>query len=515
MVLYRATAILSSYSSNSFNLKVSLNQNNKIWNQEDVKFIAGVSQWFDFSNRLLIDFIVSIELNILVNKKYFDIHFNYLQSKYMLSVFNTSNGDLENVKTRLRVIDSNSIIYQTNYFMLMVAQNYPPTVVNRIDNLTFYKGNLNNSIFMNEDLFRDDDKITLNFNEWTTTNSLVVSFSIQEFKLDKLSLIKIFFVNNFVGMWTYEIVATDLLNQSAVLEIHIQVVPCAQTDWIRWIGSYQKDCLICADGYQLMEDGSWLFIDSTNVFKNRKYLFIKLIIILSVILSLVISFLNFPYELWTLVVYLNQIMMISWLISSSVSSDMIHFLSILQIIKMDLKFLDILFHARDKINSQFYKIQLFQMRYINFESGSTFANFINYFIMSAVFGIIFLAGVLVIKWEKKNEINVLSKFFKNYINLKVYASSLRLCFIFMWVNWFSELLNQITLRNNQGDILSYSISDSLLFILICILLFTHMFNPAKSIFNSVSIINNDRANLLKLAIYAVIFTFNDISKLLK
>ena len=195
MVLYRATAILSSYSSNSFNLKVSLNQNNKIWNQEDAKFIAGVSQWFDFSDRLFVDFIVSIELNILANKKYFDIHFNYLQSKYMLSVFNTSNGDLENVKIWLRVIDSNSIIYQTNYFMLMVEQNYPPTVVNRIDNLTFYKGNLNNLIFINDDLFRDDNEIKLIFNEWTTANSKIVSFSIQEFKNAKLSLIKIFFAN--------------------------------------------------------------------------------------------------------------------------------------------------------------------------------------------------------------------------------------------------------------------------------------------------------------------------------
>ena len=445
-------------------------------------------------------------------KKYYETHFYYLSNLYVLSVFNTSNSDLENVNAWLKIKDTNKVNYQTNFFLLMVVRNNPPSVVDKIENLIFYQGNLNNIIPIKNNLFKDDDNVTLSYKDWFTTNSKVVSYSIPIYNQEKLTSIKIFFANSFIGNWFYEIIGTDLLNQIAVLQINIKVVSCAQVDWIRWNGPYQKDWTICTDGYKFMEDGTCLMIDTTNPFKNAKYLFPTLVVIFTVIISIVASFLNLPYELWTLVIYINQIMLISWLINYSVSSSMMSFLSILQITKLDLKFLDSVFNSRNAINSLFYTIQYTNMKSINFESGSVFANFFNCFIMSSIYLIICMLGFMIVRWEKKSDINILSKYIEIYFNLKIYASFFKLCFTFILVNCISELLNQITLDESLGDMLSYTMSDVMLFVLICIIIFCHKFKPNKSIFITENIIRHDRLNLLKLSIYAVIFILKDIQQ---
>ena len=393
--------------------------------------------------------------------------------------------------------------------------NYPPTAVYKFENVTFYQGSLNNTILIDGVLFLDDDNGKLGFKECFTNNYLIVSISIPKYTDNKLTSISIYFVDSFKGRWVYEIIDTDSLSQTAIIQINIQVIPWAQTDWIRCSGPYQKDWQICIDGYKLMSDGTCIMIDSTNPLKTTNFIFIVIIIILNIVLSIVAKILHSPSEIWILVVYLNQTMLIAWLMSTSLSNDMVNFLSILQISKFDLKPLDAIFNARTFVNSLFYKEQYTSLQTLNFESGSTFANFLNTAIVSLIFWAVYWLGKLIVNWEKKAEINVFTKYIQRYLTFITYVSLFKFCFTFVLLNWISELVNQISLSESEGDMFSYTITDVLLLIIVLYFIFFHRFKPDKTIFLSESILLYNRVLFIKLSIYSAAFIFNKFSRLPK
>ena len=512
-IVYTVIVSLTQNYQSSFYLNVTLDVSSRVCSQQDIKFTAGVIDKIFLINRVIIANINTFNLNVIENQQFFDAYFNYSENQYSLSVLKTTNSNIGNATVWLVIKDNDGTLYQTNYFYIEVVINYPPTAVYKFNNFIFYQGNLNNMIPISGLLFLNDDNYTLTFKEWFVNNNLIVSFSIPTYIDDNLVSIGIYFANNFIGKWVYEIVDTDSLLQTAIIQINIQVVSWAQKEWILCSGPNQSNWKMCIDGYKLMSDGTCLMIDSTNPFRTTQFLFISIVVILNIVLSIVTTLLNCPHEICNLVIYLNQTMLISWLMSTYLSNDMINFLSILQISKFDLKPLDAIFNARTLVNSLFYKEQYTSLQTLNFESGSTFANFLNTAIVSLIFWTVYWLGMLIVNWEKKAEINVFTKYIQRYLTFITYVSLFKFSFTFVLLNWISELINQISLSESEGDMFSYTITDVLLLIIVLYFIFFHRFKPEKTIFLSETILLYNRVLFIKFTIYSAAFIFNNSSKL--
>ena len=134
------------------------------------------------------------------NTSLFHTFYKYSPESFDLSVQGTSNANLGNIGVVLLIKDSSRNQYQTNSFSLMIVLNHPPTAFNQIPNQIFYKGNLNNTILLNNQLFYDDDNLSIITNECNANNSKIVSFSVLKFDdFNQLKSIKIFFVDSFIG----------------------------------------------------------------------------------------------------------------------------------------------------------------------------------------------------------------------------------------------------------------------------------------------------------------------------
>lgn len=82
-----------------------------------------------------------------------------------------------------------------------------------------------------------------------------------------------------------------------------------------------------------------------------------------------------PRELTQSAVLVNQTLLLGCMLSSSLSSDMLDFLAVLQLTKMDLKFLDFVFRSRPFVNSLFDDDQFADLTQFGFESSSTAVNY--------------------------------------------------------------------------------------------------------------------------------------------
>ena len=506
-MIYYIVVNLTSDLQTSFKLNITLNKINKVWSQTNINFTAGVAHTYNLLSLINIENVTSIVLSMQSNTSLFDTFYKYSPESFDLSIQGTSNANLGNIGVVLLIKDSSGNQYQTNSLLLMIVLNHPPTAFNQILNQIFYKGNLNNTILFNNQLFYDDDNLSIITDECNANNSKIVSFSVLKFDdFNQLKSIKIFFVDSFIGSWTYGLVGTDLISQKSIINFNITVISWAQTDCISCNGPYQSNCTIWRDGYKLMDDGVWVQVDSTNPFKTTQYIYITLLVICNIVLSVVASFLDWPSEISHLVIYSNQAMLILLLISDTQSSNLANFMSALQLVKLDLKFLDSILNLRSIINSVFYKEQYTNMQSLNFESGSTFANYSNALLVCFVFLVLYFIALAVKCWENKLEINVLTKYINVHVKLQVYITYVKLCFSIILINCISELINQITL-DEHGDFKSYIFCDVLLIIAIWWMFVSSDSKLSKSIFKNKSM--HTKVNLAKMLVYSFAFTFRN------
>ena len=513
-MIYYIVVNLTSDLQSSFKLSITSNKINKVWSQTDISFTAGVTHSLNLLSLINIENVASITLSIQSNTSLFDTFLKYSPESFDISIQGTSNANLGNIDVILLIKDSNGNQYQTNSFFLMIVLNHPPTAFNQIPNQIFYQGNLNNTILFNNKLFYDDDKLIISTDECNANNSKIVSFSILKFDdFNQLKSIKIFFADSFIGSWTYGLVGTDQLSQKSIIIFNITVKSWAQTDCIWCNGPYQSNWTTWRDGYKLIDDGVWILNDSTNPFKTTQYIYITLLVICNIVLSVVASFLDWPSEISHLVIYSNQTMLILLLINDVQSSNLTNFMSALQLVKLDLKFLDNILNLRSDINSVFYKEQYTNMQSLNFESGSTLANYSNALLVCFVFLVLYFIALAVKSWEKRSEINVLTKYIDAYVKLHVYITYVKLCFCIFLINCVSELMNQITLDDAHGDFKSYVFRDTLLIIVIWCMFVTFDSKLNKSIFKNKNM--HMKANLAKMLVYSFAFAFRNSWKFAK
>ena len=353
-----------------------------------------------------------MEIVIVINKIYYDAYFSFSSNKYAISANQTSNSDFGYTGVYLSWSDLNSVVYQTNLFDLKVIKNHPPVVVYTPGAVLFYYGNLINSIYFSENPFMDDDTIKYSVSEWSVNNTIIVSYSKSNVESNILLSINVFFVKNFIGKWMYEIVATDLFGQTNILSFFIQVIPCSQKSCIKWSSQYQIDWELWADGYTLQkETGTWLATDYSVPFKSTHYLFIQIIVILNILFSIVAAVTGIKNEVNYIVFHSNQICLLLCLFQTLTSNKLLEFLSVLQLVKLDLKILDDLFYLRTPVNSIFYQAQFTSLSSIWFESGATFANFINLLVvMIFVLIAVYLLKLCKIKDADSEILNLLCGF---------------------------------------------------------------------------------------------------------
>ena len=163
-------------------------------------------------------------------------------------------------------------------------------------------------------------------------------------------------------------------------------------------------------------------------------------------------------------IFINQTLLMSWLIHQSPSSDMKIFLSIIQTSKLDFKFLDKIFWSRQLMSKLFYDIQSIPLNNINFVSGSTFANFWNLFYMLFLLWIVMLTFKLSKNWVRDSKINIITLYIQKYLNPNSFVVFVKLSMPFIFVNIISEVINQFKLSSDESDFKSYILSYTLLII---------------------------------------------------
>ena len=494
----------------SFMLTIKKNETNLVWDQADINFVEGVLKSLNLLKRINISGLKEMNVSIITNKSFYDTYFTFDPHNNVLLLNTVSINNQEYSRIYLSFKDSNNTEYNSNLFNLKIISDHPPVAVFSHGPYIFYYGNLINLISFAENPFIDEDKLVYTTAEWYANSSGIVSYSIVDNTNDKIISIALFFVKDFIGKWDYMIIASDVLNQTSSITLHIQVIPWAQTDWIRWSGPYQIDWELWANGYALnKETGTWYFIDYTISYSNPSFIFILCIFIVNILLSVAAFFLEVESEIWSLVVYINQSLLILCLFESAVSTNFLNFMSILQLSKLDFKFLDLIFYARNFVNSSFYDIQYVNMKILSFASGSTFANFINLLFVLIVLLLIFAVFKIIKKPDVDSEITSWINRLIKFANFSLFVSIFKLSSWFIMMNWLSELFNQFVLDISKGDMLSYTISDFILIMILLLILFQHEFKPKYSVFSSQIIIENDRINLIKMSLFALWFILKE------
>ena len=117
---------IGSYSQYYFILNIILNQDNGIWKQKDINFIAGISTSFSLLNNLKISNIKLLKLSISGCQTFYKNHFNFSADKYEISLINPTNNDTGNSSVLVYIETLNEERYQTNIFQLAVVKNNPP-----------------------------------------------------------------------------------------------------------------------------------------------------------------------------------------------------------------------------------------------------------------------------------------------------------------------------------------------------------------------------------------------------
>ena len=120
LIVYTVIVSLTQNYQDSFYLNVTLNTKNKIWNQNNIEFKAGIIDQINLIERVAVISINTFNLNVIENQQFFDDYFYYSESQYLLSVFKTSNNNIGNVTACLVIKDNDGTLYQSNYFYIII-----------------------------------------------------------------------------------------------------------------------------------------------------------------------------------------------------------------------------------------------------------------------------------------------------------------------------------------------------------------------------------------------------------
>ena len=157
-----------------------------------------------------------------------------------------------------------------------------------VPDINVYRGQLKFYIQIPDGMFSDPgDTLSYSTSLWVEQNSQKVVTSFDTL----LNSVVINVPSEFIGVWTFAIIATDSIGQIALYLTRITINPCYEINWNNWNGPSKSQWKGCVDFYVLNRaSGSWVFLATFN---NLTGWLIHGVVI--VIFTLLI---NFSFSIW-------------------------------------------------------------------------------------------------------------------------------------------------------------------------------------------------------------------------
>ena len=269
-----------------------------------------------------------------------------------------------------------------------------------VPDINVYRGDLTFYIQIPDGMFVDTgDNLTYSTSLWVEQNSqkVITSFN------TNLNSVVINVPSDFVGVWTFAIIATDSIGQIALYLTRITINPWYEANWNNWDGPSKSQWKGCVESFVLnTASGSWVFLANFN---NLSGWLIHGVVI--VIFTLLI---NFSFSIWinqypprlsvlSLHVFLFLLMMTAngWYKSEldiHLQDDYYNFLNGFQFATLSFRDFDKIIFIRPYLVSWLGSSEFWSVYNLHYDSGSVLANYLNFFILIGIFSLFRLVSYL-------------------------------------------------------------------------------------------------------------------------
>ena len=421
--------------------------NNTIWDVSDLSFMTYENKSVSLSYYSHLSNINTSSTIVIGNQARFDELFIYENATTILKQQSSVNKDAQNftVYTQLETVDGT--LYQTNVYNVNLLIDKPPAVVNPMKNYTFYKNQQNRTIGVPSDLFIDDSKISVYVDKWFTITNQLVGATVPKYDNNILISFGLYLDSSLLETAQSLWYAVDKLNQTSTTYLTVFVRPWAQKDWIACNSEYQSSWFRWIDGYSLKTStGQW--IETNNTIQSYGFGMLAYLALIFMIIIKIEIFVSIDYILY------NQLILFFCLMNNRATGNLNEILNSIQYTKFDLKFMDYVFYSRNSVNNYFWTSQQRDLSIFNFDSGSTFANYINLAFIILIMIIISALASMLKDYKRILFLSVIWELWlKIFGNIKVYFIIFLMSLHYVWLNLISELLYIISSASNHSNFL--------------------------------------------------------------
>lgn len=151
----------------------------------------------------------------------------------------------------------------------------------------------------------------------------------------------------------------------------------------------------------------------------------------------------------------NQLILFFCLMNSQATGTLNEILNSIQYIKFDLKFMDYVFYARDYVNSRVWSHQQRDLTVFYLDSGSTFANYVNFVIVVLALAAAYLLLSALAGQSKVPFLQAASELGIRLVgNIKLYFTVFLLSLHFVCLSLVSESLHVVSSASSRSDLVS-------------------------------------------------------------
>ena len=178
-------------------------------------------------------------------------------SSYLLSInYEKSSIMNSNIDLMFKVIDHWGNPFYTNSFSLISYVNKSPVIVERPKDAVLYRGQEYGVIPTPSNMFYDPgDTLTITTTKWTerSATNVVTIFDRGKNEID------VWYPFQFIGQWTFALVAQDSANNIASIVITLNVESWNQEAWNKCSGRETQNWQQWESGYILnLKNGIWV-----------------------------------------------------------------------------------------------------------------------------------------------------------------------------------------------------------------------------------------------------------------
>ena len=310
----------------------------------------------------------------------------------------------------------------------------------------------------------------------------------------------LYVLSNDVKICQISLSCIDSNNQSAEMQVQINVLNWASKDWLKWTSQYQEDWVKWKENYRLGLYGVWYF--NTIFFPNS---FDRLFDIwgLIILISLATGLLLVPCTKGKSLYSIEYIHVIIIIVVSGSNQDLIRLVLWVQTFKFDFGFLDQI-HLREFL---YCSIGSDKMMEVQFYWQSTL---LNYFYLLSIWSIIICLLLIINKFSKN-----IAFMFKIHMCINSKLNRYKIAWILIHIFFPFLLINLLSDALNASNHVISSLTSFVVLLFSCILLMIKYQNILSLAFVK-KIDDNDSSMLtfitiLKSITHALLYHFRDSS----